>query len=68
MVHAGRFRWPELLGKNGQEAKTVIERDAPFVTVVFLRPGTVGLSNFCCNRVNVVVDPSGNVFSIPFIG
>lgn len=69
MVHAGRkFRWPELLGKNGEKARTVIERETPFVTVVFIRPSTVALPNFCCNRVNVVLDPSGNVFNIPFIG
>ncbi|TYK07514.1 proteinase inhibitor-like [Cucumis melo var. makuwa] len=63
-----KFRWPELRGKNGGDAKNQINKDAPFVTVVFIRPGQVALPNFCCNRVNVVLDPSGKVSNIPFIG
>lgn len=63
-----KFRWPELRGKNGADAKNQINKDAPFVTVVFIRPGQVALPNFCCNRVNVVLDPSGKVSNIPFIG
>ncbi|XVF00248.1 hypothetical protein REPUB_Repub03eG0268600 [Reevesia pubescens] len=53
--HGHKFRWPNLLGTNGQKAKATIEMDNPEVTVVILTPGRVGLPDFCCNRVYIVV-------------
>lgn len=63
-----KFRWPELLGQDGQKAKATIERDNPLVTVVVLPPGRVGFGDYCCNRVYLLIDKNGKVFQIPYVG
>jgi len=68
IVVGHKFRWPELVGKNGQQAKAVIQKDNPLVTVVVLPPGRVGFANFCCNRVYLVLGRNGNVLSAPMVG
>ncbi|KAK9046900.1 hypothetical protein V6N11_052770 [Hibiscus sabdariffa] len=67
-AHGRKFRWPELFGKNQAEAQATIQRDNPDVTVVILSPGRVGLPDFCCNRVYLTVDASGNVTNRPTVG
>lgn len=64
----GNFRWPKLVGKKGDYAKSEIEKDVRCVRVVILRQGTVRIENFCCNRVFVYVDDSGHVVDVPTIG
>ncbi|KAF7847208.1 hypothetical protein BT93_L3228 [Corymbia citriodora subsp. variegata] len=61
------FRWPQLVGQSGWQAKAVIEKDNPYVTVIF----TVvkqEQTDFCCNRVYVWVDLFGSVLEIPTVG
>ncbi|WRX12953.1 Proteinase inhibitor I13 [Theobroma cacao] len=41
-----KFTWPELVRKNGQVAKSTIEKDNPEVTVRILPPGRGGFSDF----------------------
>ncbi|KAK8579789.1 hypothetical protein V6N13_142959 [Hibiscus sabdariffa] len=67
-AHGHKFRWPELFGKKQAEAQATIQRDKPDVTVVILSPGRVGLHDFCCNRVYLAVDGSGNVTNRPTVG
>jgi hypothetical protein len=63
-----KFQWPQLVGKNEQLAKAVIQKDNPLVTIMVLSPGTVGLSDFCCNRVYLTVDRDGKVLFVPMVG
>ncbi|GMG99886.1 hypothetical protein Nepgr_001726 [Nepenthes gracilis] len=63
-----KFQWPELVGRDGQQAKAIIERENPSVTVVVLPPERVGLPDFCCNRVYLLIDENGKVASIPLVG
>ncbi|KAK8691796.1 hypothetical protein V6N13_075292 [Hibiscus sabdariffa] len=67
-AHGHKSSWPELFGKKEAEAQATIQRDNPDVTVVILPPGRVGLPDFCCNRVFVTVDASGNVTNTPTVG
>ncbi|KAF7847207.1 hypothetical protein BT93_L3227 [Corymbia citriodora subsp. variegata] len=62
-----RLRWPELVGQNGEQAKTVIEKDNAYVTVV-LTTVKKGEIDFCCNRVYVWIDLNGNVLEMPVVG
>ncbi|KAB2616944.1 proteinase inhibitor [Pyrus ussuriensis x Pyrus communis] len=66
--HGLKYVWPELIGKLAWEAATIIKKDNPSVTVLVLKPGFVGLHDFCCNRVYVYTDENGKVFLIPRIG
>ncbi|XWS65489.1 hypothetical protein CRYUN_Cryun05aG0117200 [Craigia yunnanensis] len=66
--HEHKFSWPELVGMNGEVAKSQIEKDNPEVSVSILTPGRGGFADFCCNRVYVVVDSNGNVIKTPTIG
>ncbi|XVF24575.1 hypothetical protein REPUB_Repub13aG0139700 [Reevesia pubescens] len=63
-----KFSWPELFGKNEQEAKATIEKDNPGVTIVIVRPGGAEFGDFCCNRVYVAVDKNGIVTKMPVVG
>uniref|UniRef100_A0A9I9CCF5 Proteinase inhibitor-like n=1 Tax=Cucumis melo TaxID=3656 RepID=A0A9I9CCF5_CUCME len=66
--NGGKFKWPEVVGMKGQQAKSKIEKDVSFVTVILLAPGTIRIDNFCCNRVFVYLDDNGKVNQIPIIG
>ncbi|GKV18568.1 hypothetical protein SLE2022_082230 [Rubroshorea leprosula] len=61
-------RFPELVGKKFDEAKAVIHRDAPYVTIIKLGPDVIGLTDFCCNRVYVRTDKQDIVVTTPEIG
>ncbi|PRQ48005.1 putative proteinase inhibitor I13, potato inhibitor I [Rosa chinensis] len=62
--------WPELVGKPVQLAKTIIEKDNPFVTAEITKLGMGIIFNYCCNRVWIWEDNLGNVAEhyIPKIG
>ncbi|AEE78212.1 putative proteinase inhibitor I13, potato inhibitor I [Arabidopsis thaliana] len=63
-----KYRWPELVGKNGQLAKMTIERENPNVLAIVLRYGEKRIENFCCNRVFVYLGSNGQVADAPMIG
>ncbi|KAH1063251.1 hypothetical protein J1N35_028238 [Gossypium stocksii] len=64
----GKNSWPELVGKDGEVAKTTIERENPNVNAIVLLDGTPVTSDFRCDRVRVVVDSNGHVVRPPTIG
>ncbi|XP_021911163.1 proteinase inhibitor-like [Carica papaya] len=48
----GKNSWPELVGKNGDEAVETIKRENPNVLeAIVLLEGTSVIKNFSCNRV-----------------
>ncbi|EOA32242.1 hypothetical protein CARUB_v10015502mg [Capsella rubella] len=63
-----KCRWPELVGKSGEVAKMTIERENPNVLAILLHAGDGRISDFCCNKVFVVLDIHGHVSTIPKIG
>ncbi|MCL7022315.1 hypothetical protein MKW94_013842 [Papaver nudicaule] len=65
-----RRSWPQLVGKPAAEAKATIERDMPGVTAVIISTRASGTTDFCCNRVWVVVndDPQRTVAEVPIVG
>ncbi|KAL3830941.1 hypothetical protein ACJIZ3_019743 [Penstemon smallii] len=60
--------WPELVGKNGEEAKQIILRENHVVKWVFIyKQDALYFADFCCNRVHIFVDKNGKVSSYPHI-
>ncbi|KAH1063252.1 hypothetical protein J1N35_028239 [Gossypium stocksii] len=63
----GKNSWPELVGKDGEAAKTTIERENPNVHAIVLLDGTPVSLDFRCDRVRVFVDSNGHVVRPPVI-
>ncbi|KAL0432549.1 UNVERIFIED_CONTAM: Subtilisin-chymotrypsin inhibitor-2A [Sesamum latifolium] len=63
-----KIEWPELLGKTPEEAKAVIGRDNPLVTVVLVPRGTGTTDDFCCNRVWLKLDDKNRIYQVPIVG
>ncbi|KAG8390003.1 hypothetical protein BUALT_Bualt01G0038100 [Buddleja alternifolia] len=67
----GKYKttWPNLVGVGAQQAKTVITRDNPLVTVVYTYKGSIIDTDLCCNRVALLLDGNNRVIDEPmFIG
>ncbi|CAN1131733.1 Proteinase inhibitor [Linum perenne] len=63
----GKNSWPELLGRNGDEAAAVVERENRRVDAIVLREGTPVTRDFRCDRVWVWVNDDRVVTSVPRI-
>ncbi|GKU90014.1 hypothetical protein SLEP1_g4067 [Rubroshorea leprosula] len=60
-----KYEWPELSGKKGHEAMSIIKKDNPWVTVRLVPPGHGMLFDFCCNRVYVITDENDIILQPP---
>ncbi|GFP96816.1 proteinase inhibitor, partial [Phtheirospermum japonicum] len=63
----GKCSWPELVGRNGEEAEKVIERENRNVNAIVLKDGTPVTRDFRCDRVWVWVNDHGVVVRTPII-
>ncbi|KAL3644946.1 hypothetical protein CASFOL_010126 [Castilleja foliolosa] len=63
----GKSSWPELVGRNGQDAAAVIERENGNVNAIILRDGTPVPRDFRCDRVWVWINDYGVVVRTPII-
>ncbi|XP_021892448.1 proteinase inhibitor [Carica papaya] len=65
----GKNSWPELVGKNGDEAAEIIKRENPnIVDAIVILEGTAVIENFRCDRVWVRVNECRIVTEVPTIG
>ncbi|RZC91840.1 hypothetical protein C5167_021553 [Papaver somniferum] len=66
----GKLRWPELVGATIAKAKAKIMKDHsdPDLKIFIVRPNMVARADYCCNRVQLSVNWSGIVNSVPYIG
>ncbi|KAJ9543353.1 hypothetical protein OSB04_023060 [Centaurea solstitialis] len=64
---AGKDSWPELVGRTGEAAATIIERENPRVDAMVILDGTPVPRDFRCDRVWVWVDSRGIVLRTPII-
>ncbi|RWR87886.1 Proteinase inhibitor [Cinnamomum micranthum f. kanehirae] len=64
----GKSVWPELLGVDGEVAKSTIEEENSLVTAQIVTEGTIVTQDFRCDRVWVWVDETGIVTRVPQIG
>ncbi|KAI3668060.1 hypothetical protein L6452_43135 [Arctium lappa] len=64
----GKDSWPELVGKNGEDAAVKIEQENPHVHAILILDGTPVTLDFRCDRVRVVVDCHETVLRTPTIG
>ena len=60
--------WPELVGKNGEVAAAIIEKENPFVHAIVLLEGTPVTKDYRIDRVRVWVNKKGKVIRVPRIG
>ncbi|KAI3668058.1 hypothetical protein L6452_43133 [Arctium lappa] len=63
----GKYSWPELVGKNGEDAAVKIEQENPHVHAIVILDGTPVTKDFRCDRVRVWVDCHGTVIRTPII-
>ncbi|XVF83181.1 hypothetical protein PTKIN_Ptkin16aG0113300 [Pterospermum kingtungense] len=64
----GKSSWPELVGKKGEDAAAIIEKENPYVNAVIVLEGTIVTMEFLPTRVRVWVNTSGIVTKVPIIG
>ncbi|GFP96815.1 proteinase inhibitor, partial [Phtheirospermum japonicum] len=63
----GKNSWPELVGRNGEEAAKVIKKENRNVNAIVLKEGTPVTKDFRCDRVWVWVNDNGMVVRAPII-
>ncbi|XAR57373.1 hypothetical protein NMG60_11025493 [Bertholletia excelsa] len=51
----GKNAWPELVGKNGDYAKKVVEKENPHVNAIVLPEGSPVPLDFRCDRVYILL-------------
>ena len=64
-----KSEWPELVGKNGEEAVETIKRERPdLVSVATMPQGMMMTMDMRMDRVRVMIDGDGNVTGKPALG
>ncbi|CAF0892311.1 unnamed protein product [Rotaria sordida] len=61
-------RWPDLVGKNGNEAVEIIKRETGFTQVHIVQPNSMVTMDYRLDRVRVHVDEQGKVAHPPSVG
>ncbi|XP_022035872.1 wound-induced proteinase inhibitor 1 isoform X2 [Helianthus annuus] len=64
----GKNSWPELVGKTGEVAAAIVEKENPLVNAIVILDGTPTPRNFSCERVWVWVNTDGVVIRTPVSG
>uniref|UniRef100_A0A1J3I3T7 Proteinase inhibitor n=1 Tax=Noccaea caerulescens TaxID=107243 RepID=A0A1J3I3T7_NOCCA len=60
--------WPELVGKNGDYATSVIEKENRKVDAVVILDGSPVTADLRCDRVRVIVNSKNIVVRVPVAG
>ncbi|XP_076940140.1 subtilisin-chymotrypsin inhibitor-2A-like [Bidens hawaiensis] len=68
LIITGKSSWPELVGKKGEVAKAIIEKENPVVTAYVILEGTPIPLDYRTDRVWVVVNSEDVVILTPTIG
>lgn len=63
-----KTEWPELVGKDGEEAKAKILEEFPKLTVFTVKVGSMVTMDYRMDRVRVWVNASGVVARLPKVG
>ncbi|KNA20996.1 hypothetical protein SOVF_047470 [Spinacia oleracea] len=65
----GKKSWPELIGKDGEDAAEIIKSENCFVKLTVVVPeGSLTIFDFRCDRVFIFVDSCKKVVHTPSIG
>lgn len=60
--------WPDLVGKNAEEAKSVIESESPHLTVHIVSEHSLMTMDYNMHRVRIFVNRDRTVVKPPIIG
>ncbi|WMV53630.1 hypothetical protein MTR67_047015 [Solanum verrucosum] len=64
-----KCKWPELVGVEVKQAKSIIEQTNPLVTGVILPDSAcIRMMDVCSNRVWICPDKHGRVATVPKVG
>lgn len=64
----GKTEWPELVGKDANEAKELLEKETS-LTIFLVPTGSVVTMDYRTNRVRITFDPTNNkVVKAPRVG
>eukprot|EP00930_Biecheleria_cincta_P020889 TRINITY_DN155_c5_g1_i1.p1 TRINITY_DN155_c5_g1~~TRINITY_DN155_c5_g1_i1.p1 ORF type:complete len:197 (-),score=45.86 TRINITY_DN155_c5_g1_i1:102-692(-) len=67
-VSADPSSWAQLVGVDGEQAKTAIQNACPTFKVQTLPEGSMMTMDFCTDRVRIMVDANGKVSTPPRTG
>ncbi|CAF3052377.1 unnamed protein product [Rotaria sp. Silwood2] len=62
-----KLQWPELVGKNGQDAVRIIKKETGNI-LIFIKEGSPVTLDYRTNRVRVFVNKQGIVATVPTVG
>ena len=69
MVFSGKDSWPELVGRNGNEAAEIIKKENETIKEVsVIHENDPVLTIYICDRVLVRINDYGIVTQVPIIG
>ncbi|XP_068703481.1 uncharacterized protein [Montipora capricornis] len=65
---APKTKWPELVGKNAEEATTLIDKEQPGFKIQIIPENSFVATNFEEKRVRLFVDNKQTVVKTPHVG
>ncbi|XP_015760779.1 PREDICTED: subtilisin inhibitor-like isoform X2 [Acropora digitifera] len=65
---APKEEWPELVGKNAEEATTIIDKEQPGLKIQIIPQNSFVVKNFEEKRVRLFVDKEQTVVKTPQLG
>lgn len=60
--------WPDLLGRDGEEAAAVVRGDVPHCRVSIVREDAPVTRDYRADRVRLFVDGDGRIARVPRVG
>jgi hypothetical protein len=63
-----KTQWPELIGKTADEAKVILQQEAPGFHIQVLGADMMATMDWNCRRIRVWLDDTGKVARKPIIG
>lgn len=63
-----KTQWPELVGQTPDEAKAILQQEAPGFHIQVLGPDMMATMDWNCKRIRLWLDNTGRVGRKPIIG
>lgn len=63
-----KFEWPELQGKTADEAKAVLDKEAPGFKIQVIGPDMMATADYRCERIRIWLGKDRKVSQPPRVG